>query len=94
MLAHPEASWLHFADRCGYVEISRSGRLEEIYFTVPKMPEGGLDKPFEEMYETEREDLDKEYQEWLHNVMLIVEKTAHDYDILNSKWGSTFTRMC
>jgi len=68
-----------FDQRTGYIEISRSGRLERIYFELPGecLKGGTLDEDFEEMYQAERNDPDKKQQEYLSNMVRLIERESY-----------------
>ena len=67
-----------FEARTGYVEIAREERLERVFFRLPEscLPGGALDKSYPTMFDTEREDPDKKTQDYLDNMLRIVEEEA------------------
>ena len=75
-----------FEARTGYVEIKRDDRLERVYFPLPEQcVEGGaLDRPFAEMFDTEREDPDKKNLEWLDNMILLIDREEYQSNVRNS----------
>jgi len=68
-----------FEARKGYVEITRDGRLERLFFRLPDacMEGGVLDKPYESLYDTsDREDADKKTKDFLENMARLVKEEA------------------
>lgn len=80
-----------YNDLLGYVEVSRSGRLERIYFELPDacVPGAPLDKPFAEMFDTEREDADKKNMEWVEHMCRLVGKERLHANIRKSYFAFT-----
>ena len=81
----------HYNDLLGYVEISRNGRLERIFFELPDacVPGAPLDKPFTEMFDTEREDADKKNMEWVEHMCRLVGKERLHAHIRRSYFAFT-----
>ena len=84
-----------FESRTGYVEIVRDGRLERCFFMLPDscIPGGPLDKPFEEMYETEREDPDRKNAEFLDNMIRLIEREERHSHIRQTWLSFTVTHF-
>uniref|UniRef100_A0A7S0Z297 Inositol 1,4,5-trisphosphate receptor n=1 Tax=Hemiselmis tepida TaxID=464990 RepID=A0A7S0Z297_9CRYP len=77
-----------FEQRTGYIEISRSARLERIYFELPEeCLSGTLDNDFEEMYQAERNDPDKKQQEYLSNMVRLIERERY-HGAIRKTWLS------
>ena len=67
-----------FETRKGYVEITRDGRLERVFFRLPEdgIEGGAIDNPYAALYDTEREDPDKKTKMFLENMIRLVEEEA------------------
>lgn len=100
----PESRSIHMAWRdlyscCGYVEILRNDNLEAIHFQLPKQSGNGYEN-YDEMYETEREDIDKKNFDWLSNMKTMVRRTELHEKIRQGVWafavnyGRTIMNCC
>lgn len=90
---YPEAIRF-FAKQTGYVEIFRHQRLERVYFQLPAncIQGGPLDKNFEELFDTEREDPDKKNKEFLENMLRLVAKEELHSRIRSSMFAFTVNK--
>ena len=90
-------AWSFFNAQCGYVEVVRHHQLEGILF---QMPQDVGEELFDEMYETEREDIDKKNREWLTNLKNITYRVELHAEIRKGFWAfsvdyfSTITTLC
>jgi len=66
----------YFEARKGYLEITRDGRLERVFYLLPEpcINGGPLDKAYDALFDTEREDPDKKTKEFLDNMICLVDK--------------------